>query len=181
MRDTAGRAHAVLMESPACCGRRRRDGATADKRSIASSLLFCGSSSGRTPQAADGRYPDRYARPWGGNRPTAPLRDMVGRGLLLMLERAGEIEPPPRAGRPTRRHLHQRHHLPRCGLENRPVLQWRQTCRRESGRVAEAAPTGAGAPDPDVRRLSWNTSGLSEGVERLLATACRTAEYLKKL
>jgi hypothetical protein len=55
-------------------------------------------------------------------------------------------------GRHSHGYLHQRHRLPRSGLENRPILQWRQTCRRESGGVAEAAPPGAGSLDPDVRR-----------------------------
>lgn len=61
---------------------------------------MCGSSSRRTPAAASGSYRGSLCETLEWKQPNWVLRDAVCRGLLLLLERAGEIVLPP-----VRRHI----------------------------------------------------------------------------
>src|SRR6185369_7151088 len=74
-----------------------------------------------------------------------------------------------RAGGLPHGHLHQRHRLPWTGLENRPVLQGAKHAGENLAELLKRRPPGLAPLIQMCDALSWNTSHLPEGVQRLLA------------
>ena len=70
-------------------------GATAGRPSTASRSRFCESSFGSIPHSSRWKLSRQLCEALGWKQANGALRDVVCRGLLLMLERAGEIELPP--------------------------------------------------------------------------------------
>jgi hypothetical protein len=107
------------------------------------------------PTASRRRLSAILCRAWNWVQPNGALRDMVARGLLLMLERAGHIELPEKRFSPANPFVQ------RCRPERAPLLTWERI----------------EAPLKELRPLEWHQVRRGPD-ETLFATLIETHHYL---